>query len=119
MSDTPDTPPARRRFPVPRRIQVMALLCLLSALYWGGVWAWTQKVTAEQLAAGAHPATVTVDVFGLVFQATWAWAVGGAVLHAVLAAVSAWRRDRQALAGVGWSAVLHVAFAWSTGILGG
>lgn len=105
------------RIVVRRRYAVLGLLALASVLYWLGTWAWIRSSTGALEAGGTHPVALAMHEAGLVFEATWTYVVGLAVLHGLVAAVTAWRRDHEALVGVGWSALFHLAFLVGQGIL--
>lgn len=105
------------RIHVRRRYAVLGLLALASGLYWLAAWTWIRSSTAALDTGGTHPVALAMHEAGLVFEATWAYVTGVLVVHGAAAGFTAWRRDREALVGVGWSALFHLAFLVGQGIL--
>ena len=101
-----------------RRYRVIALCVALSVLYWVGAWTYTQSEVVAQQQAGAHPVSVFLHEGSLAFMATWWWVWGTIALHALVGAVGAVRRDREALLGAFASFVLHAGVAVSVGVIG-
>jgi hypothetical protein len=106
-----------RRIVVGRRYQVLGLLLLLSGLYWLAVWAWVQSAVGAVQGDGVRALQATLHANALALQATWAWVIGAVGLHGALALIAARRRDREALVGVGGSAILHALLFVSSGVI--
>lgn len=109
--------PSVTRFSPSRTTRVAGLLMALSTLYWVAVWGWVRAEVAALEAGGTHPVVLAMREMSLVYPFTWGWVVGGGALHGGLAALTWWRDDRRALAGVGLSLVIHLAFAVGSGVL--
>ena len=98
-----------------RRWWVARSLVVLSALYVAGAYAYAQAESAGQAA--------TPDVFRflhearLAYLATWGWVVAAPLLHAAVALIAARRGDREAVLGVGASALLQLGLAFAFGVL--
>lgn len=114
--DVATTAPTPRVY-VRRRYALLGLLALLSATWWTGVWAWSESEARRQEAAGVADVAVTLHTYGFELQATWVYVWGLLGVHVIGLIVGGLRRDREALAGFGWSAVLHFAWLVSRGVI--
>jgi hypothetical protein len=106
-----------RTITVRRRYAVLGLLLLASGLYWLAVWAWIEATFAGVDPRSPLAVQATLHANAITLQATWAWVIGLVGVHAAAALIAGRRRDREALAGVGWSVVLHGLLLLTSGVI--
>ncbi len=105
------------RFTVAWRYRVLAVLCLTSVVAWAlGGWA-AETAASDAMTASGNPVRATLVGYGVGLELTWAWLVGAALMHTIVAAIGVRRRDREVLAGVAWSVVVHAAWMVGQGVL--